>query len=92
MSITRSGRERFSTSVQLPANLTEGDYKTRFFLTRRGRVIDSHETVIAVQKVGLERFLFRLAHDQPLIYGLMSLAIAIAAGWGASAAFRFLRN
>ncbi|MDX1821868.1 TIGR02186 family protein [Silicimonas sp. MF1-12-2] len=82
----------FSTSVQLPANLTEGDYKTRFFLTRGGRVIDSHETVIAVQKVGLERFLFRLAHDQPLIYGLMSLAIAIAAGWGASAAFRFLRN
>jgi uncharacterized protein (TIGR02186 family) len=82
----------FSTSIQLPANLTEGDYKTRFFLTRGGRVVDSHQTVIAVQKVGLERFLFRMAHDQPLLYGLMSLAIAIAAGWGASAAFRFLRN
>lgn len=82
----------FSTSVRLPANLTEGDYKARFFLTRGGRVIDNYETIIAVQKVGLEQFLFRLAHDQPLIYGLMSLAIAIAAGWGASAAFRFLRN
>lgn len=82
----------FSTSVQLPANLTEGDYKTRFFLTRGGRVIDSHQTVIAVQKVGLERFLFRMAHDQPLLYGLMSLAIAIVAGWGASVAFRFLRT
>lgn len=82
----------FSTSIQLPANLTEGDYKTRFFLTRGGRVVDSHQTVIAVQKVGLERFLFRMAHDQPLLYGLMSLAIAIVAGWSASAAFRFLRN
>ena len=82
----------FNTSVQLPANLTEGDYKARFILTRGGRVLDSHETVIAVQKVGLERFLFRLAYDQPLIYGLMSLAIAIAAGWVASAAFRFLRT
>lgn len=91
-SVETAEQTLFSTSVKLPANLTEGDYKTRFFLTRGGRVIDSHETVIAVQKVGLERFLFRLAHDQPLIYGLMSIAIAIAAGWTASAAFRFLRN
>lgn len=82
----------FNTSIKLPANLTEGDYTARFLLTRNGRVVDQHQRVIAVQKVGLEQFLFRLAHDQPVIYGLMSLAIAIAAGWGASAAFRFLRN
>ncbi len=82
----------FNTSVQLPANLTEGDYRARFFLTRGGNVVDTFETTIAVQKVGLERFLFRLSRDNPLVYGLMSLAIAIAAGWGASAAFRLLRN
>ena len=29
---------------------------------------------------------------QPFFYGLMSLAIAIAAGWGASAAFQLLRR
>lgn len=81
----------FSTTVRLPANLHEGDYRARFFLTRNGMVIDSHTTDIAVQKVGLERFLFRLSRDNPLIYGLMSLAIAIFAGWAASAAFRVLR-
>jgi uncharacterized protein (TIGR02186 family) len=82
----------FSTEIALPANLTEGNYTVRFFLTREGQVIDSRETVIFVQKVGLERFLFALAHEQPLIYGLLSLAIAIAAGWGASAVFRYLRS
>jgi uncharacterized protein (TIGR02186 family) len=81
----------FSTRVSLPANLTEGDYVTRIFLTRGGQVLDSHETVIFVEKVGLERFLFNLAHERPLIYGLLSIAIAIAAGWGASALFRYLR-
>lgn len=81
----------FSTSVRLPANLHEGDYRARFFLTRGGRVIDTHTTDIDVQKVGLERFLFRLSRENPLIYGLMSLAIAILAGWLASAAFRVLR-
>ncbi|MEM7491144.1 MAG: TIGR02186 family protein, partial [Pseudomonadota bacterium] len=38
-----------------------------------------------------ERFIYNLAHDRPLIYGLLSLAIAIAAGWGASAVFRLVR-
>lgn len=82
----------FDTSVALPANLTQGDYKVRIFLTRKGTVVDTYETIIAVQKVGLERFLFNLAHDQPVIYGILALVIAIAAGWGASAAFRYLRG
>lgn len=82
----------FRASIALPSNLTEGDYVTRFFLTRGGTVVDAQETVIFVQKVGLERFLFNLAHEQPLLYGLLSLAIAIAAGWGASAGFRYLRG
>lgn len=81
----------FRTAVRLPANLTEGSYRARFFLTRDGQVLDTHEEVISVQKVGLERFLYRLAYDRPLVYGLLSLAIAIGAGWAASAAFRFIR-
>ena len=81
----------FRTSIALPANLTEGDYTARIYLTRDGQVIDVHETAIDVRKVGLERFLFNLAHEKPLIYGIMSLVIAIAAGWGASAVFRYFR-
>ncbi len=82
----------FRTAIDMPANLTEGDYTTRIFLTRGGKVISSYETAIDVRKVGLERWLFKLAHEKPLLYGLMSLAIAILAGWAASAAFRMLRE
>lgn len=82
----------FRTSVKLPSNLTEGAYPTRIFLTRGGRVISLFETTIDVRKVGLERWLFNLSRNSPMLYGLMSLAIAIAAGWGASAAFRMLRQ
>ena len=80
----------FRTSIRLPANLTEGDYATRIFLTRDGQVIDRYDTVIDVRKVGLERFLYMLAHQQPILYGLLSLAIAIMAGWGAAAFFRLV--
>ncbi|MBK1636986.1 hypothetical protein CKO19_14750 [Rhodovulum adriaticum] len=82
----------FRTSIALPANLHEGDYTTRIFLTRGGAVVDSYETTIGVRKVGLERWVYTLAHQHPLIYGLLSLAIAIAAGWGASAIFRMVRG
>ena len=63
----------------------------RLKMTRGGKVIDTQEQVIAVQKQGLERFVNRLSKSQPLIYGLISLAMAVAAGWGASTAFRLLR-
>ena len=82
----------FDTSITLPANLTEGEYTARIYLTRGGQVVDEHETVIHVQKVGLERWVYNLAHQRPLIYGILSLAIAIAAGWLASAAFRVFRT
>ena len=82
----------FRTSFSLPANLLEGDYLARIFLTRGGRIIDTQSTVIPVQKVGLERWLYNLAHVQPFLYGLLSLVIAVAAGWAASAGAAALKR
>jgi uncharacterized protein (TIGR02186 family) len=82
----------FRTDVVLPANLTEGEYKVRLFLLRDKRVIAHQERVIGVRKEGLERWVFNLAQEQPLVYGLLSLALAAFAGWGASAAFRLVRT
>ena len=78
----------FQTSIQLPAALTEGDYVTRIFLTRSGKVVSTYETSIDVRKVGMERWLYKMSRENSMLYGLMSLAIAIAAGWGAAAIFR----
>ncbi len=81
----------FRTDVVLPANLTEGNYKVRLFILRGGVVLDTQERLIAVRKAGLERLLYNLAHQQPLLYGVLSLVMAAVAGWAASAAFRFVR-
>ena len=81
----------FRTEVTLPSNLIEGEYRVRIFLTRGGKVVDLQESRIEVSKTGVERFLFRLAHDQPLVYGLIALLIAGIAGWGASELFRRMR-
>jgi uncharacterized protein (TIGR02186 family) len=82
----------FRGQITLPAALTEGDYVARIFLTRNGMIVDEYETTIIVYKAGLERWLFETSRNQPFFYGLMSLAIAIAAGWLASAAFRMFQR
>ena len=82
----------FRTAIKMPSDLTEGEYVTRIFLTRGGNIISTYETSIDVRKVGLERWLFTLSRQNPMLYGLMSLAIAIAAGWMASTAFRLARR
>lgn len=82
----------FRSDVVLPANLIEGDYRVRVFLTRGGRVVDHLERTIGVRKAGLERFLFVTAHDQPFLYGLASLLLAAVAGWAANAGFKLLRR
>ena len=81
----------FRTDIVLPSNLTEGEYKVRLFLLRDRKVIAHQERVIGVRKEGLERWIFNLAMEQPLLYGLLSLVMAGVAGWGASAAFRLVR-
>jgi uncharacterized protein (TIGR02186 family) len=90
--VTVDEQTLFRAAVRLPAALTEGAYDTRIFLTRSGNVVAQYETIIDVRKVGLERWLFTLSRENAFLYGLMSLAIAIAAGWGASAIFSVFRR
>lgn len=82
----------FRADVDLPASLSEGDYRVRMFLSRDGKIIAESAQVIDVRKAGLEQFLFRLSQDQPLAYGILALLLAALAGWAASEGFkRFAR-
>ena len=90
--VTLQDQTLFSTSVSLPSNLVEGAYTARIFLMNDGDVVSEYQTSIDVRKVGMERWLYNLAHERPVVYGLLSLAIAIFAGWAAAAAFRAVRG
>ena len=78
----------FSASIALPANLTEGDYKTKIHLIQEGKVTNTSVDKIQVRKVGLEKWLYKTAHNSPLFYGVFSVLLALFSGWGASAIFR----
>ncbi|WP_340108434.1 TIGR02186 family protein [Pikeienuella sp. HZG-20] len=85
-------RTLFQSHFELPSNIVEGDYQARVYLLREGAVLDTFSTTIEVRKVGFERWIYELAHEQSLLYGLLSILVALIAGWGASEAFRLLRR
>lgn len=86
------GGTLYQTTLELPANIIEGDYRIRVYLVREGRVIDQAQIQIPVRKTGIERFLFTASRETPLLYGLGTLIVALLAGYGASELFRRLRR
>ncbi|WP_116083221.1 TIGR02186 family protein [Tropicimonas sp. IMCC34011] len=77
----------FRTTFELPSSIEEGNYRVRIFLLREGRVVTQLERLVGVRKVGIERFVYNLSQEQPLVYGILAVIIAVVAGWAASAAF-----
>jgi len=76
----------------LPANLIEGEYTTKIFLIRDQQIVGQTSIQISVRKTGIERWIYNLAQEQALIYGLLSLLVALVAGYGASEIFRRLKG
>ena len=82
----------FEADIALPANLVEGDYTARIYLIRDKNIVSDTSVEITVRKAGLEVWLYELAHESPLVYGLLSLLVALVAGYGASEIFRRLKR
>lgn len=82
----------FEADIALPANLVEGDYNVRIYLVRDKNIVSDASVGIAVRKAGLEAWLYNLSREYALLYGLLSIFVALAAGYGASEIFRRLKR
>lgn len=81
-------RGLFKAEISLPAEAPIGQYQARVILFQDGQPVSIRERTLTVEKVGLERALYVFAHRRPWAYGLVSVLIALGAGWAASRAFR----
>ena len=81
------GRSLFRSSIELPANMPVGPLDTRVYLFRQGKLIDTYNSRIMLEREGAERWLHGFAMEQPLFYGVFVVAVALSAGLLASAIF-----
>jgi uncharacterized protein (TIGR02186 family) len=78
----------YSARIAIPATVPVGDYAAEIHLIRKGRVIASSSTPISIGKSGFERWVYVMAQEHSLAYGLAAVAAALLAGWIASVATR----
>lgn len=82
------GPRLFSTTISFPANTPPGAYRVQVLNLRDGRVEGAQTSVLTVSKIGVEAELFDIAHHRSALYAIASIALALGAGWIASAAFK----
>lgn len=78
----------FSARVVLPANVPNGMFLAQVFLVQDGEIIADRAQRFFVQKSGFERFLGEAAVNQPLLYGLATVLLALFTGWMGGVLFR----
>lgn len=83
--VTFLGQTLFRATVDIPAKVPVGLYTAKVYLLQDGEIIDTISSPLYIEKGGVERFLYRMAHTDPLLYGMIAVLVAAFAGWLASA-------
>ncbi|MCS6891706.1 MAG: TIGR02186 family protein [Rhodovarius sp.] len=83
-----SGGRLFHLEMPLPSSIPEGLYRVEVLLVDEGRVIAQETLSFEVQQVGTAAAIAAVSRDQPLLYGVICVLLAILAGWLGSVIFR----
>jgi uncharacterized protein (TIGR02186 family) len=78
----------FRAEVELPAVAPTGQYFAEVWLFQEGEPVSVSNLTLTVEKVGIEREIYELAHRRPWSYGLLVVLLAAFTGWAASWLFR----
>jgi uncharacterized protein (TIGR02186 family) len=87
-SVAFLGKSLFRATIELPANVTVGPFDTRVYLFREETLLSQYAVRLYLEREGVERHLHAFAFRLPLLYGLTTVMIAVAAGLIASTMFR----
>ena len=85
----RGERDRLdaSTDLFLPARTPPGGYRIALFSFRQGEGALVAEATAVIRQTGLAAFVSRTARERGLLYGIVAVVVAIAAGMATGALF-----
>jgi uncharacterized protein (TIGR02186 family) len=81
-------RSLFRARIPVPAAVPPGQYLAEVYLFRNGSVVSAQSTPLYIDKSGMERRLYNFAHDQPFLYGMAAILMAMTIGWLSDVALR----
>jgi len=78
----------YFAQVSLPSGAPPGPYIAHTYLFKDGQIIATKSNGFSVRKIGFERFLGIASRQQPLLYGLVCVILALFTGWLGGVVFK----
>lgn len=78
--VTVTEQVLYQARIALPSNVATGTYTAETFAISNGRVVDSALSRVEVRKIGFEGAIADFAEDASLLYGLLTVSIAVLMG------------
>jgi uncharacterized protein (TIGR02186 family) len=78
----------YTARVTLPSDVVNGAFIAHTYVFKDGALMADKTDGFGVRKSGFERFVFVSAQQQPLLYGLACVILALGTGWFAGVVFR----
>jgi uncharacterized protein (TIGR02186 family) len=78
----------YTARIVLPSDVVNGAFVAHTYVFKAGVLVADKTDGFGVRKSGFERFVFISAQQQPLLYGLACVILALGTGWLAGVVFR----
>lgn len=86
--ISFTGQTLFRSTVRLPANVPVGPLAAEVYVFSGGEFLTKVATGVDLKRAGLEKILHELAFENPLLYGVLAVFLAVVSGLIASSVFQ----
>ena len=77
---TPNGERRFVTTLIIPPKMKPGQYQVQCYAVRDGKVSGQGSDTLTIELTGMPALIANMAYNHALIYGIIAVCIAIAAG------------
>ncbi|MHB8893573.1 MAG: TIGR02186 family protein [Candidatus Geothermincolia bacterium] len=84
----KDGKHTYAINTPWPYQAAPGEYVATVYAVKGGKVVETVESKVVVEQVGTVRYLASLAKNHGALYGLLSIAMALGAGFGVGLIFR----
>lgn len=81
------GSTLFRATLAIPSDVPVGTHTVTAYLFRDGKLLANKAETFRVEKQGMEKLLFTLAHNYSFWYGIMAVLLALVTGWLANVVF-----
>ena len=78
----------YVAQLTLPSDVANGPFLAHTLVLKDKQVVAERSEGFAVRKTGFENFVFVASRQQPLLYGIVCVILALGTGWLAGVVFR----